>query len=62
MIVWKDGTGGKGVVQAVEKISPREWKLYRKRLIAASPLKGKDKIQARLRETWVKIKKSGGFA
>lgn len=62
VITWKDGTVGKGVVAFSEKITPKEWRHYKKRLTAASPAKDTARIEARLKETLEKIKKNGGFA
>lgn len=62
VITWKDGTVGKGVVAFSEKITPKEWRHYKKRLTAASPVKDVARIEARLKETLEKIKKNGGFA
>ncbi|MEK7497755.1 MAG: hypothetical protein AAB656_02465 [Patescibacteria group bacterium] len=59
--MWKEGTGGRGVVQSVEKITSKEWKLYRKRLTSANAANAKDKTHLRLKETWDKIKEHGGF-
>jgi len=61
VITWKDGTVGKGVVAFSEKVTPKEWKIYKKRLTAASPIKDIARIEARLKETLEKIRKNGGF-
>jgi len=62
VIVWKEGTVGKGVVQLVNKITPKEWKLYRKKLTSANAANAKDKTHIRLKETWDRIKEHGGFS
>jgi len=60
VIVWKDGTSGKGVVQLVGKIVPKEWRTYCRRLIKANAT-DIVRIQTRLKETKQKIRENGGF-
>ncbi len=62
VIVWKDGPVGSGFVQFMDKITPKEWKDYRKRLTRVNAGKGKEKIQALLKEKWERINENGGFA
>ncbi len=61
MIVWKDGTVGKGVVGTFSKITPKEWRIYTKKILESVTDKARDKMKLRIRETLGKIKKNGGF-
>lgn len=62
VILWKDGVTGRGAAHLMSKITPKEWKSYRKRITAANQSIGKGKLQSRLHEVWEKVTQNGGFA
>jgi hypothetical protein len=57
IINWKDGGG----MKTANKITPKEWNTYYKRMLKTNTSYAKQRVLSELQETKEKILKNGGF-
>lgn len=61
VLKWKDDLFSKDNFKLKDKITPKEWNVYAKRMILKNTSYDKEKVKANLKETKQLIKKNGGF-
>jgi hypothetical protein len=61
IIVWKEGNAENRNIKQVSKITAKEWKAYCQGMAKTNLTYGKEKVDARLKETWIIINRHNGF-
>lgn len=61
VILWKEENPLKREGSVVDKLTPGEWKIYRRRILKANMAQGAEKIQTRLKKTLQQIRENDGF-
>ena len=61
IISWESGSLGSIVVSAVNKITPEEWRQYKKHRSLVFAAFDKDKVKSDLEKTYNSIKENDGF-
>lgn len=62
VISWKSGVPKSGSVSKDDKITPKEWNIYKKKILETNLSISKDQVMRNLRQIQDTIKSFGGFA
>lgn len=61
IICWKDGILEGSSIKSTNKITPKEWSTYQKRMVKTNTTYSKQKVLLSLKETKEIIQQHGGF-
>ncbi len=61
ILCWKDGLLEGSSINITNKITPKEWKTYYKKMVETNLIYGKEKALSNLKITKAKIEEHGGF-